>query len=42
MTKEEATAFFDYVYSLAEQRDFDTLQRYDFIQIGNPYKRTSN
>jgi hypothetical protein len=39
MTKEETTAFFDYVYSLAEQRDFERLRRYSFIEIGNPYKR---
>jgi hypothetical protein len=42
MSKEEASAFFDHVYSLAEQRDFENLQRYDFIQIGNPYKRDQN
>ena len=42
MSKEEASAFFDYVYSLAEQRDYENLQRFDFIKIGNPYRGPSN
>jgi hypothetical protein len=41
MTKEEAQAFGEQIYSLAERRDFDRLRRYDFIQIGNPYERTT-
>ncbi len=41
MSKEEASAFFDYVYSLAEQRDYDKLQSFDFIKIG-PDRRASN
>ena len=38
MTKEEAKNFGEQIYSLAERHDIDVLRRYDFIQIGNPYK----
>ncbi|MGZ4832681.1 MAG: hypothetical protein ACXVZQ_07105 [Terriglobales bacterium] len=40
MTKEEAERFGEQIYSWAEQRDVDRLRGYDFIQIGNPYRKT--
>jgi hypothetical protein len=42
MTKEEAKTFGEQIYSLAERRDIDRLRLYDFIQIGNPYRKADN
>lgn len=39
MNKEDAAALFEHIYLLAEQGDFDTLAGYDFIEIGNPYRK---
>ncbi len=37
MSREEADQFFTAISRMAEERDFDGLRRFDFIQVGPTY-----
>jgi N-acetyl-gamma-glutamylphosphate reductase len=41
MTKEEAERLQEKVYRLAELHDIEHLRQYDFISIGNPYRKAA-
>ena len=42
MTREEADFLGEKIYELAEKKDFETLRRFSFIYIGNPYRRQAS
>ena len=41
MSKQEAEWLGEQVYQLAEKHDVETLRRFSFITVGNPYRKGS-
>ncbi len=39
MSRQQVEALKEEVWRMAEQKDLEGLRRFDFIYIGNPYKR---
>jgi hypothetical protein len=41
MSKEQIDQWMDQIWQLAERFDADALRKYDFITIGNPYRKNA-
>ncbi len=41
MSKEEVDVLMDRLWTMAEQCDTAGLSQFDFIQVGNPYKKSA-
>jgi hypothetical protein len=39
MSQEQIDRWMDYIWGLAERLDVDQLTKFDFITVGNPYKK---
>ena len=39
MSKEDADQLMDRVVVMAEKRELEALRQYDFVSVGNPYKK---